>query len=661
MMTSPPKLRALVTMRRFSPIFILLLVLVAAFLVYQRGLSGPFLFDDGPNIVRNGQLAIQDFTPDSLKRAAFSGSSGPLKRPISMMSFAVNLYTTGLDPYYFKLTNLCIHLFNGLGIFVLTSLLLNFYRQRFQPELSAAHAQWISVAVAAAWLVHPLNLTSVLYAVQRMTSLSALFSIWGLALFFWGRTRLYQCKNGIFQILCSLLLFMPLAALSKENGILLPGFMLVAELTLFSFHTGRLAQKRFLTGFYILTVALPLGVAFLYVAMHPEWLQIGYKGRDFTMLERVLTEARVMWFYLWQIVLPSNAQMGLYHDDIVISRGLLQPASTVISLAGLIALLGLSFVARRKAPLIGFGILFFLTGHLLESTVFPLEIAHEHRNYLPMYGILLVMFFYLLYPLAFKTNLRLRQAVAILLIALFAFNTFSRAGRWTNLFDLFTFEVEHHPASALAHGELGAVYSNITAKDPLGKEMYYMFARVHYETSVALDKNDTKPLFGLIMLSADRKKAIEPGWIEELAHRLEHSPYAAISSDKLVSLTKCRLEGRCELTGAEIEGLLNAALRNPGLIGINRAKILYAKSVYQINIKRDYPAALAIMHLMVEAAPQELDFRLSLINFLLALKRAPEARQELEMLKQLDKSHRHLEEIKLLDMQISGQGRDSSQ
>ena len=104
-------------MRRFLPYFCLAVALVATFFVYQRGLSGPFLFDDGPNIVRNANLAIHDLSPASLTQAAWSGHSGPLLRPLSMMSFAANYYATGLDPYYFKLTNLVIHLFNGLGVF----------------------------------------------------------------------------------------------------------------------------------------------------------------------------------------------------------------------------------------------------------------------------------------------------------------------------------------------------------------------------------------------------------------------------------------------------------------------------------------------------------------------------------------------------------------
>jgi hypothetical protein len=641
-------------MRRFLPFFCLIVALVVTFLVYQRGLSGPFLFDDGPNIVHNADLAIRELNPHTLKQAAYSGHSGPLLRPLSMMSFAVNYYATGLDPYYFKLTNLLIHLCNGVGLFILTWLLLDFYRKRFEPGLSVAHAQWISLAVAAAWLLHPFNLTSVLYVVQRMTSLSALFSIWGLVIFLWGRTRIYQGKSGILLILASLLLFTPLAALSKENGALLPLLMLVAEVTLFRFQAEKTTARRFLIGFYVLSVAIPAAIALAFLAMHTDWLLAGYNNRDFTLTERIMTEARVVWFYIWQIVLPSTAQMGLYHDDIVISRGWFQPVSTALAMAGVIALLALSFLARKKAPLISFGVLFFLAGHVLESTILPLEIAHEHRNYLPMYGILLMLFFYLLYPLKYVNNLRLRQAVAVLLIGLFAFNTFARAGKWANQYDLFQAEVEHHPDSALANGEMGAVYSGIVTPDQLGMITNYIFARGYFETAAKLDRNDTKPLFGLIMLSASRDKTVEPGWLQELTHRLEAAPYAAVTSDKITALTECQLGGRCKLADTEFAGLLQAALRNPTLTGVNRAKVLYALSSYTINVKHDYPAALGIMQHMVQAAPQEVPYRFALINFLTALHRYDEARQQLAILKRMDTLQDHSAEIAAQELILSG-------
>lgn len=635
-------------MRRFLPFFCLAVALVATLLAYQRGLSGPFLFDDGPNIVHNANLAINDLKPSTLKQAAFSGFSGPLLRPLSMMSFAANYYATGLDTYYFKLTNLVIHLLNGVGVFILTWLLLDFYRKRFEPGLSVAHSQWISLAVAAAWLLHPFNLTSVLYIVQRMTSLSALFCIWGLAIFLWGRTRLYEGKNGWLPMLSSLLLFTPLAALSKENGVLLPLLMLVAEVTLFSFRAEKPSARRFLIGFYAVSVAIPAAIALVYLAMHSGWLLAGYKTRNFTLTERVMTEARVVWFYIGQILLPSTAQMGLYHDDIAISRGWFQPVSTALAMAGVFALLGLAFVSRKKAPIIAFGVLFFLAGHLLESTVWPLEIAHEHRNYLPMYGILLVLFYYGLYPLKYINSLRLRQMVAVLLIGLFAFNTFARASKWSNPQDLFQAEVEHHPNSALANGEMGAVYSNIiniVTSDADGIEKNYVVARGYFETAANLDRNDTKPLFALIMLSVSRGKTVESGWMQELTHRLEAAPYAAITSDKLNTLTECQLEGYCKLANSEFEGLLQAALRNPTLTGVNKAKVLYALSSYTINVAHDYPAALGIMQQMVQAAPQEVEFRFAMINFLIAMNRFDEAKEQLAILKKQDTLQDHSAEI----------------
>jgi len=134
---------------------------------------------------------------------------------------------------------------------------------------------------------------------------------------------------------------------------------------LFGFHAEKTSARRFLAGFYVLSVAIPAVIASGYLAMHTEWWLAGYKTRDFTLTERVMTEARVVWFYIGQIMLPSTAQMGLYHDDIAISRGWFQPASTALAMAGLIALLALAFIARKKAPIISFGVLFFLAGHAL--------------------------------------------------------------------------------------------------------------------------------------------------------------------------------------------------------------------------------------------------------------------------------------------------------
>ncbi|HEY3326935.1 MAG TPA: hypothetical protein VGK14_07145 [Novimethylophilus sp.] len=632
---------------------LLLFILALTFVIYYPGLSGPFVFDDIPNIERNSYIAIQDVKPHTLIKAGVSSASSALGRPLSLVSFALNYHAAGLNPFYFKLTNLIIHLANGLGIFILTLLLLDFYRKQFQPGLAATHIQVISLAVAAAWLLHPFNLTGVLYVVQRMTSLSAFFSIWGLALFFWGRIRLYEGAGGAVPVFASFLLFTPLAILSKETGALLPVFMLAAEIVFFNFYAEKPVARNILLGFYICFAAIPIVAMLVYIVMHPQWLLAGYSNRTFSLIERLMTEARVLWFYLWQIILPSNAQMGLYHDDIVNSRGLFKPVSTIFSLAGILTLLGLSFVIRKKAPLIAFGLLFFFAGHTLESTIFPLDIAYEHRNYLPMYGILLMLFFYLLYPLRYLNILRLRQIVAILLISLFSFNTFSRANEWSNPYDLFHAQVEHHPNSVRSNVEMGSIYSNMTANDPAGTEMYYQLSQQYYENAVKLDINDVGGLFGLIMLNASTARIIDSNWLKDMAYRLEHAPYAAITSDKLISLTNCQLQGRCKLPDIEIEALLMAALRNPTATGQNRSKILFALSSYLINVKRDYPGALAVMHEMADLSPYDLEYRFALIKFLTALQRPDEADIEIQKARTMDTQRKHTTTIAELEKQLA--------
>ncbi|MCZ7654258.1 MAG: hypothetical protein M5R42_08160 [Rhodocyclaceae bacterium] len=120
-----------------------------------------------------------------------------------------------------------------------------------------------------------------------------------------------------------------------------------------------------------------------------QWLWAGYALRDFSAVERMLTEGRVLWFYLGLILFPRLEALGLYHDDIAVSTGLIAPWTTLLALVGLFGLIWLAWRLRLRMPLTAFGLAWFLIGHGLESTFLPLEIAHEHRNYVPLFGILL--------------------------------------------------------------------------------------------------------------------------------------------------------------------------------------------------------------------------------------------------------------------------------
>ena len=350
-------------MHRRLSILLLLASLTLAFAVYFQGASGSFVFDDTVNIVDNSRLRIQSLDIPTLWQAALSGDAGILGRPVSVFSFALNYYFGGLDPFYFKLTNIAIHLLNGICVYILTLLILDACRERRLTGISDAHVRLVSLAVTSVWLLHPLNLTSVLYVVQRMTSLAALFTLLGLISYLHGRRRIASGRGGWTGIIAGFVLFTPLAAFSKENGALLPVFMLLAEFVFYRFEAPTSGAKRLLIAIFSLTVLLPVLVVLVYTIIHPQWITNGYSIRGFTLTERVMTEARVLWFYIRNIVAPNVSQLGLHHDDIAISKTLFEPVSTIISCIGIVLLAALGWLLRRRQPIAAFGILFFLVGH----------------------------------------------------------------------------------------------------------------------------------------------------------------------------------------------------------------------------------------------------------------------------------------------------------
>lgn len=648
-----------IQMYKLAVALLWLVALIVCALVYGPGLHGPFVFDDGINVVNNPALRLTDMSIESLHSAAFSVSSGLLGRPISMLSFAFNFYLDRdniqpfLSAYPFKLTNLAIHCLNGLLVFVLTRALVGLYRRLRQPDLPAAYPAWLALAVSAAWLLHPLNLTSVLYVVQRMASVSAFFSFLGLTVYLWGRTRLFAGqRGGMPAILGSLLICGPLAVLSKENGALLPLFMLAAELILFRFQTAQTSAKRFLLGFFAALVILPILCLLAYLVLHPELVLAPYAKRDFSLGERLMTEARVVWFYLRLIVLPDTALMGIFHDDIPLSTHLLAPLTTLPAVLGMLALPLLAWWLRRSQPLVAFGLVFFLIGHSMESTVYPLELVHEHRNYLPMFGILLAFFDLLLTPLLAVSTLRARQLLACLLIPLFALGTWSRANTWSSAGGLWAAEAEHHLNSIRANVALADYFSNTLSLDPAVQESNYQLAREYYKKTIALGHDNAPALLGLIQLTSQHNDPVETVWLNKLRDSLMHEVLPANINDHLLNLAMCLKREHCPLTAETIEPLLRAPLLNPKLTSRDRALIYNTLTIYQFEVRGDNAGALKSAQLAI-SLDSDINHRFWLASILVAMHRGEEARQQIGLLKQRDVNGLRSKEIADLEQQLT--------
>ncbi len=554
-------------------IFLCILALTVA--CYLPGLAGNFVFDDGVNIGKNSHLRIDNLDFSSLWQAASSGGSGLLHRPISMVSFAVNYYLSGMDAYYFKLANLGIHLINGVLVLMLARMLLNLHRRIWASTLDDPTDDWIATAVAAIWLLHPFNLTGVLYVVQRMTSLAALFMLAGLVLYLHGRKNLLNGnRSGFIAIGAAIFVTTPLAALCKENGTLLPLLIFATEVTLLRWRTPDLSSRRMLITIVGLSAFVPLLLGLFYFLNNPGLILGGYAWRDFSLIERLMTEARVLWFYLHMILLPSMGEMGLHHDDILISRSLLFPWTTLPAVVGLLLLVAGAFVLRNKQPIIAFGIAFFLIGHALESTIIPLEIAFEHRNYLPMFGILFPLVYYALNPRIHPSSLNLRRAALMILVMLFAGLTASRAQQWGNALQMRMLEVERHPRSVRAHTDLAGLYDHLPPTSQEDATDLYNKALFHYQQAADNAPTSIAGLLGMLVVNAERRLPVGETLLDTLEQRLATVPFGPPNKNSLIGATRCIGSGSCAVDAEIIERLYRAALSNPRLTGSHKYQVI---------------------------------------------------------------------------------------
>lgn len=355
-----------------------ILCALAAGLLFCLGLGGDFLLDDVRTITANPAVQVTALDGNSLARAAF-GFHG--LRPLAMLSFALDHWRAGLDSAAFKATNILIH---ALTVLALAGMLRRLLSLAGWPGRLST---WAAPAMALAWAVHPLQVSSVLYIVQRMQTMATLFVVLALWAYLCARQAQVEGRDSrrpwALAVLCGLL-----ALACKEDAVLLPAYALALELLVLRFRAQAPSTTRLLRRGYLLgTVAVLALYCFVVVPHYWSWEPLPF--RDFSTPDRLLTQARVLAMYLGQSVFPWPDLMPFFYDGLQPSRGWLQPPSTLACFLLLSALAVAAWLCRRHRPLFALGIAWFFLGHAVTSNVIPLELAFEHRNHFPLVGIVL--------------------------------------------------------------------------------------------------------------------------------------------------------------------------------------------------------------------------------------------------------------------------------
>jgi protein O-mannosyl-transferase len=616
------------------------LILLAGFaitsLVYWPGLHGAWLFDDNPNILDNHGVQPHDASFASLVGAALSSPASDFKRPLASLSFAVNYLADGLNPFGWKLTNLVIHLLNGVLAFLLARMLLlatgttSGNGAKRAPETS--RASMLAALVAVGWMLLPINLTGVLYVVQRMESLANLFVLAGLLGYMHGRQRMLRHARGGFTLtIASLVVATGVGALAKETAVMLPLYAASIEWILLRARRTDGSEPRIdkrILGLFTITLVIPMIVGLIWLV--PSVLNPNqWATRDFTLGTRLLTEARIVPDYIVWTLLPTAHALSFYHDDVLISTDLFHPWTTVIGIAALLALLFCVFRFRRLQPMLSLGIALYLGCHLLTGTILPLELVYEHRNYFASFGLLLAVVPLLAAHTEWPMMLPRRVLLGGLLL-LWAGETAMTSVAWSTPLSLAQELAARAPDSPRAQYELGRTYIIYSNYDPTSPFTPLVYAPL--EQAMRLPKSSILPQQALIFFNARLHLPTKAEWWDSMIAKLKLRPPGVQDESSLGALTQCQRDGDCDLPTNRMIAAFLAALSHPH----PSARLLAMYGDYAWNVLHDPTLGLRMSQAAVAASPNEPAYRITVIRMLMASSRTAEAQREYLQLQRLN-------------------------
>lgn len=355
---------------RYAPALLILLVVG----IYLPGIGSAFYYDDYANL--DGLRSIQN--TQTFWHFVFNGHAGPLGRPLSLWTFALQKDAWPSHGEVLFLINIFIHACNALLVFYISSKLFLIYQNSSEDHKSIE----FGFLAAIFWSLSPILASSSLILIQRMTVLSAFFVFLTVLLYLYSFS--FFENNPKKQIIFQFFIVgfgTSLAALSKENGVLIPSLIFCLEVTILKNYQKAQGLKK-LRSFVF---GLSLVVFIFYLSpFFRDWFSIN-EYRQFSAWQRLQGEFVILWQYVKLIFLPKVAFFGPFQDQIFLKNDF-----WIFAAAAWLGLLGVAIFLKERIPEISLGIFWFLVGHLLESSTILLEPYYEHRNYVPLFGIAII-------------------------------------------------------------------------------------------------------------------------------------------------------------------------------------------------------------------------------------------------------------------------------
>jgi protein O-mannosyl-transferase len=436
-------------------ITVAVLVLVSVtFMVYVRTLSLDYTkLDDSIFIVENAQYnADIKNIGVSFQRGLFNPTKDAYYRPVFLVDFILESRLFGINPAGYHFTNLLFHIISVILLFL-------FLKRIKIPPLDA-------FLLSLIFAVLPVLTQAVAWIPGRNDML--------LMIFFLGSFILllnYLEKPAIHILLIHFLLIV-IALFTKETAIIIP--VIIGGFCVFYLKTG---WRKLVLPVLSWVSAIAIWMLVRSTAtLEKNWIS------PVEMLQAGVSRIGVVLQYLGKIFFPVNLTVFPMAEDITLIWG-------ILALAGLVALV--IYSKSYTKPLTYLGLFWFIV-FLIPVLIVPKSLndqVFEHRLYLPVVGILLILS--QAFPFNGTLNPRMKTVLIFAIALVFSVQCIIRTAYFNDAITFWTHAVNGSPHSAYAKTLLGTKVEHVAEReklfrearaiDPTLKNLNYYLAKVLFD------------------------------------------------------------------------------------------------------------------------------------------------------------------------------------
>jgi protein O-mannosyl-transferase len=495
-----------------NPIYPRLILVTMIGLLYANTLLNSFHFDDIPSILEKPWIRGLD------KIHQFMNKDGLFQRPLVILSFNINYAISEFEVWSYHLFNIALHALATLLVYRLSRRVLSFVED-VSPQKGIAGLLFFAAMVFA---LHPLSTQSVTYISSRSSIMVTVFYLGALMLFFEGFKKWKQTgQKGWGYFIGSGICFL-LGGFSKELIVTLPAMLFLFHFYFISRETPKVWVATYAKWIFLLAIPLLTFVGY------KQFVAGGLLSASSAYLPSstwLLTQTSVIPFeYFRKMLFPFNMNIDV---NFPVLSDWLQPANWL----GIVALgIFIFFWVRISTRVsetdevgrrfVGFGMAWILLTLLPTSSFIPLlDVAVEHRTYLPMVGFVFCVaggFSYVRSGEVFPAT-KLLNYCAVLILVFFSLGAMVRNADWKDEVTLWSDAKKKSPNQVRTYNNIGEAY------DQLGK---YDEAIIEFEGALKIDPNY---FFGLNNLGniygKQRKLPQAIGYFEKaLKQKPDYSP-----------------------------------------------------------------------------------------------------------------------------------------